>query len=252
MLRSIIRLSISKKSELSYAVIKNSRRRSKISSVSAASEEPAELVEANASPSTKAANNSCQGFSSSDSNKFATDSDTPLSFGNAVYSVGPTDDDFRFLLHDPSAPQTPYSSAGMDTLNDANGSTSRFSPDSHHTTLAPSSIVEHMVDGTDYSSFSLENFPQMELGVTNSFGDESHTHNELCWDLQGGSVGDRWMTSTMEDIAADTSSPYSAHALGEARGVSLFLEDMQPETANRVTTMLLNGNVDLKMKMTIQ
>ena len=249
-LLSLIRLSISKNSELSYAVIKNLRRRSKISSASAPSEEPAELVEANASPLIKAATNSCQGFSSSDSNRFATDSDTPLSFGNAVYSVGPTDDDFRFLLHDPSTPETPYSSVGMESLNDANGSTSRFSPDSHHTTLAPSSIVEHMVDGTDYSSFSLENFPQMELGVTNSFGDESH--NELCWDLQGGSVGDRWMTSTMEDIAADTSSPYSAHALGEARRVSLFLEDMQPETANRVTTMLLNGNVDLKMKMTIR
>lgn len=263
-LRSNIRSSVSEDSELSHAVIKNLRRRGKSSGVSAASEDPAELVEANTCLSTIAGNNGCQGFSTTNLNRFAADPDTPLSFGNAAYSAGATDDDFGFSLHDPSAPQTPYSSAGTESLTDTNGSTSRFSPDSHHIPLAPSSTIrsqhysntttsstdEKMPDGMDYSSFSLDNFPQMELGATSIFGDESH--NELCWDLQSGSVGDGWMPSTMEDLAADTPSSYSVHALGEARRVSLFLEDMQPETANRVTTMLLNGNVDLKMKMTIR
>ena len=257
--RSINRCSMAENSEFSYAVIKNLRRRGKNSAASAAGDDPAEIVEATTSLSTKAANDGCQGFSRS-----AADPDTPLSFGNAVYSAGGTDDEFGFLLRDSSTPQTPYSLTGMESLTNDNDSTSRFFSDSPHTTLAPSSTMraqhcsnattsstyEHMPDVMDYGSFGLDDFPQMELGVTKSFGDEEH--NELCWELQNGSVGDGCMPSPMEDLVADTSSSPSVHALGEARKVSLFLEDMQPETANRVTTMLLNGNVDLKMKMTIR
>ena len=264
-LRSTNRCSTPDDSELSYAVIKNLRRRAKNLAATTASDEVAEAVEATTSLSTKAANNGCQVTSSSNSNKSAARPNTPMSFGNAVYSGGATDDDFAFLLHDSSTPQTPYSSTGMESLTDANGSTSRFSPDSQSTTLAPSSTLrmqhcskattpstdDHMPDGTEHGSLVLDDFPQLELGIRNDFGDEAH--NELWWEPQNDSVGNGWMPSAMEGLVADTSSSScSVHASSEARRVSLFLEDMQPETANRVTTMLLNGNVDLKMKMTIR
>lgn len=240
---------MSKNSKLSYAVIKNLRRRIKNSAASAASDDLADVIETTTSLPTKVANDGCQVLNSSNSNISAADANTPLSFGNTVYSAGATDDDFGFLLHDSSSPQTPYSSTGMESLTEGNASTGRFSSEHHHAALAPSSTMrtqhysnattsstdDHVLDGMDYDSLALDSFPQMELGVTNSF------------------VGDGWMPSTIEGLDADTSSTsYSVHALGEARRVSLFLEDMQPETANRVTTMLLNGNVDLKMKMTIR
>ena len=252
---------MSKNSKLSYAVIKNLRRRIKNSAASAASDDLADVIETTTSLPTKVANDGCQVLNSSNSNISAADANTPLSFGNTVYSAGATDDDFGFLLHDSSSPRTPYSSTGMESLTEGNASTGRFSSEHHHAALAPSSTMrtqhysnattsstdDHVLDGMDYDSLALDSFPQMELGVTNSFGDE------LCWEPQGGGVGDGWMPSTIEGLDADTSSTsYSVHALGEARRVSLFLEDMQPETANRVTTMLLNGNVDLKMKMTIR
>ena len=190
--------------------------------------------------------------------------DTPMDFENAVYSADSMYDDFGVFLHDSSTPQTPHSSTGMESLTDANDPTVGFSSDSHPATETPvptmrtqqcnnattSSTDEHMLDGTDYGSSALDNFPQMELGATYNFGDEAH--NELCWDPQNSFVRDGPMPSTMEGLSADTPSLQSAHALGEAKRVSLLLEDMQPETANRVTTMLLNGNVDLKMKMTIR
>ncbi len=252
MLRCINRAFTSDNSGLSYAVIKNLRRRGKNATATAASDDVAEVVEATTSLSTKVANASAAGV------------DTPMSFENAVYSAGSMDDDFGFFLHDSSTPQTPHSSTGMESLTDANDSTVGFSSDSHPATETPvptmrmqqcnnattSSTDEHMPDGTDYGSSALDNFPQMELGATYSFGDEAN--NELCWEPQNGFVRDGRMPSIMEDLSADTSSLHSAHAPGEARRVSLFLEDMQPETANRVTTMLLNGNVDLKMKMTIR
>ena len=255
---------MSDNSELSYAVIKNLRRRGRNLPVTAASDDVAEVVEATTPLSTKAANDDCQGSSSSNSNRSAAGPNTPMSFGNAVYPGGATDDDFAFLLHDSSTPQTPHSLTGLESLTDANGSTSRFSSDTHSTTLASSSTLrmqhcskattpstdEDMPDGTEHGSLALDNFPQMELGIADSFGGEAH--NELWWEPQNGSVGDGWMPSAMEGLVADTSSSYSLHGSGEARRVSLFLEDMQPETANRVTTMLLNGNVDLKMKMTIR
>lgn len=240
---------MSKNSKLSYAVIKNLRRRIKNSAASAASDDLADVIETTTSLPTKVANDGCQVLNSSNSNISAADANTPLSFGNTVYSAGATDDDFGFLLHDSSSPRTPYSSTGMESLTEGNASTGRFSSEHHHAALAPSSTMrtqhysnattsstdDHVLDGMDYDSLALDSFPQMELGVTNSF------------------VGDGWMPSTIEGLDADTSSTsYSVHALGEARRVSLFLEDMQPETANRVTTMLLNGNVDLKMKMTIR
>lgn len=249
MVRFISRSYISKNSKLSYAVIKNLRRRIKNSAASAASDDLADVIETTTSLPTKVANDGCQVLNSSNSNISAADANTPLSFGNTVYSAGATDDDFGFLLHDSSSPRTPYSSTGMESLTEGNASTGRFSSEHHHAALAPSSTMrtqhysnattsstdDHVLDGMDYDSLALDSFPQMELGVTNSF------------------VGDGWMPSTIEGLDADTSSTsYSVHALGEARRVSLFLEDMQPETANRVTTMLLNGNVDLKMKMTIR
>ena len=251
----------------SYAVIKNLRRRGKNLVATTAGDDVVEVVEPPTFLSSKAANEGCQGSNFSNSNGFGAGSNTPTSFGNAVYAGGATDDDFAFLLHDSSTPQTPYSSTGMESSIDANG---RFSPDSQPTSLAPSSTLrmqhcskattpptdEHTQDGTEHDSLVLDDFPQMELGMTNNFGNEAH--NELWWEPQQiGSMGDGvWMpSSAMEGLVADPSSLSSRsmhHASGEARRVSLFLEDMQPETANRVTTMLLNGNVDLKMKMTIR
>ena len=252
MLRCTNRVFTSDNSGLSYAVIKNLRRRDKNTIATAASDDVAEVVEATTSLSTKVADAS------------AVSVDTPMSFENAVYSAGSMDDDFGVFLHDSSTSQTPHSSIGMESLTDANDSITGFSSDSHPATEAPvptlrmqqcnnaitSSTDEHMPDGTDYGSSALDNFPQMELGARYNFGDEGH--NELCWEPQNGIVRDGSMPSIMEGLSTDTSSLHSAHAAGEARKVSLFLEDMQPETANRVTTMLLNGNVDLKMKMTIR
>lgn len=114
-----------------------------------------------------------------------------------------------------------------------------------------------MPDSRDYSFPTLENFPQMESGVTRNFGNEAQ--HEPSWEPQNDSLGDGWIPSAIEGLSGDTSSIQksslssdSAHAMGEARRVSLFLENMQPETANKVTSMLLKSNVDLKMTMTIQ
>jgi hypothetical protein len=259
------------KFELSYAVIKNLRRRDKNSSALSADPDVAEGVEATTSLFTKAVDDGGRGSTPSNTNASTAGPESSMDFENAVYSAGAMDDDFGFFLHDSLTPQTLPSSTSMGALTDPDSSTGGFASDSHCTTLAPASTMRmqhcsnattlsaegNITDGRDYGSLALEQFPHMELGVTNNFGNEAQ--HELCREPQNDSLGDGWFHSAMEGLSGEAStlqttslSSDSAHTMGEARRVSLFLEDMQPETANRVTSTLLNSNVDVKMKMTVQ
>ncbi|KAL2047214.1 hypothetical protein N7G274_001233 [Stereocaulon virgatum] len=254
-----------------YAVIKNLRRREKKSSATSAGADAAEGVEATTSLFSKAVNNGGHGSTPSNTNASTASPESCMDFENAVYSAGSMDDDFGFFIHDSLTPQTLPSSTSMGTLTDPESSTSGFASDSHCTTLAPASTMrmqhsnnattlsaeEHIPDRRDYGSLALGQFPHMESGVTNNFGNEAQ--DEIYREPQNNSLGDGWFPAGMEGLNGEAASikttslaSDSAHTMYESKRVSLFLEDMQPETANRVTSMLLNSNVDVKMKMTVQ
>ena len=264
----------SDKSGPSYAVIKNLRRRGKISGATPASSDVAGDIEASNSLFANGANEGGQGFISANSNASTAGTDSLLDFEDAVYSAGALDDDFGLFLHDPLTAQTFPSPRISTSMTDADSSTSRFPSASPYLTLAPTSALrmqrgsnattssaeKHMPDGRNYdvvASPALEHFPQMESGATKNIGNEA-LHG-LLWEAQDDSLANGWTHSAMEGLSKDTArvqttplSSDSPDAVGETRRVSLFLEDMQPETANRVTSMLLNSNVDLKMKMTVR
>ena len=270
-LRSINGSFRSNKFGLSYAVIKNLRRRDKNSSATSAGPDVAEGVEATTSLFTKAVDAGAHGSTPSNTNASTAGPESSMDFENTVYSAGAMDDDFGFFLHDSLTPQTLPLLTSMGDSIDLDSSTDGFASDSHCTTLAPASTMrmqhysnkttlsaeELMPDGREFGSLALEQFPHMDSEFTNNFGNEAP--HELCREPQNDSLGDGWFHSVMEGLSGETSSlkktslsSDSAHTIGEAKKVSLFLEDMQPETANRVTTMLLNCNVDVKMKMTVQ
>ena len=260
---------------LSYAVIQNLRRRGKDSAATPASSDVVEDIELSSSQFTSGASNGGQTSTSANPNAYTPDTDSLLDMENEIYSAGAQDDDFDFFLHDSFSTQTLLSSTiSTGDLTDANGSTSRFASDTYCATLAPASTtrVQHgsnasmssaenqSLDGTNYdvtASLALEEFPQADLGVTNNIRDEAQP--EGLWELQNGTLTDRGAQSAMGAPNGETAIVQNnltlsdaADAGGQARRVSLFLEDMQPETANRVTTMLLNSNVDVKMKMTVK
>ncbi|KAL9101936.1 MAG: hypothetical protein Q9163_002850 [Psora crenata] len=242
-----------------YAVIKNLRRRRKDSAATPASFDVAGDIESSSSQFTSGANDGGQTPTSANPNTYTADTDSFLDFENAIYSAGAGDDDFDIFLHESLSPQTP---------------TSRFASDTNCATLAPvsathlqrgsnatmSSVENQSLDGTHYdvsASLALEEFPQAELGVTNNIRDEAQ--HQMLWEPRDDSLTARGAQSTMEDLNGETAILQhnatlndAAHGGGEARRVSLFLEDMQPETANRVTSMLLNSNVDVKMRMTVK
>lgn len=250
-------------------MIKNLRQRGKNSAATPATYDKAESVEASSSMSTSRANDGGQGPTSANSNTFNAFREPLMDFEDADYSTGALDDDFGLFLLDPLTPQTlPSSTISTESLTDAIGLTSGFAPDSHCTALDPApamrmehcsnattSPAEHLPDCSEEgvaASPTLEHFPQMEPGVTKNIGNEAQP--EILWQPPTDCLADGWTQSVMDGLSRHTvrvpTTPFSsdsAQAAGDARRVSLLLEDMQPETASRVTLMLLNSNVDLKM-----
>lgn len=256
-------------------MIKNLRRRGKDSAATPASSDVAEDIEVSSSQFTSGASNDGQTSTSANPNAYTADTDSFLDMENEIYSAGARDDEFDFFLHDSFSTQTLLSSTlSTGDLTDANSSTSRFASDAYCATLAPvstmrvqhgsdasmSSAENQSLDGTNYdvtASLALEEFPQADLRVTNTIREEAQP--EGFWELQNNSLTDRGAQSAMggpngemEIVQNNPTLSDGADAGGQARRVSLFLEDMRPETANRVTTMLLNSNVDVKMKMTVK
>lgn len=234
-----------------------------------------EDIELSSSQLTSGASNGGQNSTSVNPNAYTADTDSFLDMESEIYSAGAQDDDFDFFLHDSFSTQTLLSSTiSTGELTDANGSTSTFASDAYCATPAPvssmrvqhgsdasmSSAENQSLDGTNYdvtASLALEEFPQADLGVTNNVRDEAQP--EGFWELQKDSLTDGGLDSAMGGPSGGTAIiqnnltlSHAADAGGQARRVSLFLEDMQPEIANRVTTMLLNSNVDVKMKMTVK
>ena len=238
---------------LSYAVIENLRRRGENSASTPASLDVMEDKESSSSQFVRGANDSGQ------TSTCSADTDSFLDFENAIYSAGAQDDDFDIFLPESFNPQTP---------------TNRFASDTYDATLAPGSVMplqrgsnasmpsaeNQSRDGTHYdvtAPLALEEFPQAESGVTNNIRNEAQ--HQFLWEPLDGSLTGTGAQSTMESLDGETAilqhNPIlndAAHGGGEARRVSLFLEDMQPETATRVTSMLLNSKVDFKMKMTVK
>jgi len=256
-------------------VIKNLRRRGKHFATTPASFDVAGDIEASSSLYDDGTNGGDQGSASINSDASTAGTHSPLDFENAVYSAGALDDDFDLFLHDPLTPQTlPPSTIDPGNFTDADGSSSRIASESHRITIATtpnmrlqhcnnaatSSTQKYITESRDYgfaSSLALENFPQMESGITDDVAREAQ--HEMVWEPQNDSLPDGWAHPAIDSFSGDTArgqttalSSNSAQAVSEARRVSLLLEDMQPETANRVTSMLLNSNVDVKMKMTVR
>ena len=259
----------------SYAVIKNIRRRRENSAAALAAPDLAGDVEASKFLATSGPNDSDPSFITTSSNASTASPGSPLDFEKAFYSASNLEDDFNIFLNDPLTPQTlPSLTASVGDSTDMNTLTSTIDSDSHCTTLVPSSDAhtrngnsantpsaeKHMpdsMDGSFASSLSLEDLPTMELDFTNDGG--KNAQYELLWESQNESLGDAWTSAAIEGLTTETAnyptlplSIDSALDMVEVKKVSLVLEDMQPEMANRVTSLLLNSNVDVKMKMTVQ
>ena len=121
------------------------------------------------------------------------------------------------------------------------------------------STEHHMPDAVQRGvtlSPELEPAPEMEPEFMDDIGNGAQ--QELLWETQEESLADNRTSCAMDglsnNMASSQTTPFSsdsAFAVGETRKVSLFLEDMEADTANAVTSILLQSNVDLKMKMTV-
>ena len=95
------------------------------------------------------------------------------------------------------------------------------------------------------------------MALENDFGNEEQhrllwePHSSASADAPGHSAIHTW-SNDKESAQTNSIAKVQPNFVGGPRRVSLLLEDMQPETANRVTSMLLNSNVDVKMKMTVR
>ena len=262
-------------SGLSYAVIKNIRRRSENSAATLAGSDLVRDVEPSKSLATSGPNDGDPNFIPIFSDASTASLESPLDFEEAFYSASNLEDDFDIFLNDPLTPQTlPSLTASVGGSTDMNTLTSTIDSDSHSTTLVPMSDAHtrngnsanapsaenYMLDSMDDSialSLSLEDLPAMEAGLSNDGRNDAPY--DLLWESQNESLEDAWNSSAMEGLTTDTASystlPLSINSIldmVEAKKVSLVLEDMQPETANRVTSLLLNNNVNVKIKVTCQ
>lgn len=226
-----------------YAVIKNVRRRGKISVTGPANTSITNATESTSPLFSDEVNNGRQGSTPTNFNALISGLDTPLDSESAGYSADALDDDSEHFFGDLTIPQTLSSPA-----NGTVGSTNVPAMQQH--------------SGVDYQAAE-KHAPNSGLSQDvmsaefNYFGNE--TSNDLVWDTQNDPLVNRWADSALQaSNEATTVLPTAslsrnvASSMGEAKKVSLILEDMRPETANRVTTMLLNSNVDVKMKMTVQ
>ena len=234
-------------------MIKNLRRRGKDSVATQASSDAAGDMDLSSPQFTSGANDGGQTSTSANSNASTADVDSSLDYENAIYSAGALDDDFGLFLNHSLSPQTLPSS----TISNTESLTT-------HANTSPA-VEKQWLEGTNYdltASLALEEFPQMEIGSSNN-GIGNDARHGILWEPPNDHVTtimDKGGESAIEEkqsgeramVHRDPLSSDSAHARGESRRVSLFLEDMQPETANRVTSMLLNSDVDLKMKITVK
>ncbi|MCJ1224920.1 hypothetical protein MMC12_001567 [Toensbergia leucococca] len=261
-------------SEFSHAVIKTLWRRGNGFSRTPSTPEVNE-VETPGYLLMNEASSSSKDSVSANSIAFTTDAESPWDFKNIVFSPGALDVDFGFFLPNPLTPKglrSPILSTG--SLKDANASTGIFPSVSHCTTpvFKPAVHMEHpsnttswsagsqMPDFADYgvaSSLDLEYIPQIELEVSNDTGSE--LRQGLLCEPQIDALADKWTSCAVEGLSSNTArgqtaspSNDSAFVPDEAKTVSLCLEDMEPETANMVTSILFKSNIDLKMKMTVR
>ena len=260
---------------LSYAVIKNLRRRSENSAATLDSSDPAGDVETSSSLWTSGPNDGDQISTSALSSASTASPESPLGLNKKFYSASKPEDDFDIFFTDPPTPQTlPSLTTSVCDSTDVNDWTSTIDSDSRCTTLIPTSAEhtrncnnattpsaeDHIPDGMDnnfVSSLPLEDLLAMESGFTNDARNDSQY--EMLWELPNDSLADTWTSAAVVGLTTDTASyptiPLSINSAlvtGQVKRVSLVLEDMQPEMANRVATLLLNSNMNVKMKMTVQ
>ena len=261
---------------LSYAVIKNLRQRSESFAAILDGSDQGGDIGASKSPLTSGPEDSAQGSSPAIPRASTASPGSSLDFETALYSASNPEDDFGLFLLDPLASQThPALTASVDDPTDANGSTSIVASDFPCTTPAGPFAVhaqdcnnastpsgeEYMPDDRENggaSSLALQAIPEAMQSEFPSDVRNDRPYEKL-WEPQNDSLEDTWTSAAMEGLTTDVeylpmipSAIDAAIAMVESKRVSLVLEDMQPDMANRVTSLLLNSNVNVKMKMTVQ
>ncbi|KAL8819776.1 MAG: hypothetical protein Q9191_007658 [Dirinaria sp. TL-2023a] len=238
-----------------YTVIQNLRRRGK--EIGATSEaEPSDSL---------FVNNVSDGISNFD--PLTTDLNTPPELENTIYPGDVLDDDFGLFLND-SLTSKALSSSQTTTTSLAGAVVSNSSsvgvPELGGTILSPASVEgTQPCDTTSGPSAETLILKDGSCGIEASMAFGTHFGSEapveVLWEPHNsGSVDESGCSATHKfnniEKSAQTRSiaKLSQDSVAETRKVSLVLEDMHPETANRVTSMLLNSNVDVKMKMTVR